>query len=42
MPNNPSTHEDKVRTFWDRYVQKVHESGVKPSFDRWMVVRAEH
>lgn len=41
MPNNPSTHEDKVRSFWDRYIQKVHESGVKAPFDRWMVMRAE-
>jgi integron integrase len=41
MPHNPSTHVDKVRSFWDRYVQKLHESSVKPPFDRWMVVRAE-
>jgi integron integrase len=41
MANNPSTGEDKVRSFWDRYVQKVHESGVKEPFDRWMVRRAE-
>ena len=42
MPNNPSTHADKVRSFWDRYVQKLNELGVKPPFDRWMVIRAEH
>ena len=41
MPNNPSTHMDKVRSFWDRYVQKLHDLGIKPPFDRWMVVRAE-
>ena len=42
MPNNPSSHEEKVRSFWDRYIKSVHESGVKEPFDRWMVVRAEH
>ena len=41
MPNNPSTHEDKIRSFWDRYVKMVRDSGVKPPFDRWMVLRAE-
>ena len=41
MENNPSTYEEKVRSFWHRYVEKVHESGVKPPFDRWMVKRAE-
>jgi hypothetical protein len=41
MENNPSTHEEKVRSFWDRYIKKVHESGTQPPFDRWMVKRAE-
>ena len=41
MPNNPSTHVDKVRSFWDRYLQKLHESGIKPPFDRWMAMCAE-
>ena len=42
MPNNPSTYEEKIRSFWDRYIKSVHESGVKEPYDRWMVVRAEH
>ncbi|TCT22217.1 hypothetical protein [Thiobaca trueperi] len=42
MTQNPSTHEEKVRSFWDRYVQSLHESGIQPPFDRWMVIRAEH
>ena len=41
MPDNPSSHDDKVRSFWDRYVGKLHESGIKPPFDRWTVRRAE-
>jgi integron integrase len=41
MPDNPSSHDDKVRSFWDRYVGKLHESGIKPPFDRWTVGRAE-
>ena len=41
MPNNPSTHEEKIRSFWDRYVKKLNDSGVKAPFDRWMVIRAE-
>lgn len=34
MLNKPSTHEDKARSFWYRYIQKVHESSVKAPFDR--------
>jgi integron integrase len=30
-----------VRSFWDRYIEKLHESGVKRLFDRWFVLRAE-
>ncbi len=41
MPNTPSTHEEKVRAFWARYAEKVMESGAKPPFDRWLVMRAE-
>ena len=41
MPDNQSTHEEKVRSFWDRDIKTIHESGVKEPFDRWMVVRAE-
>jgi hypothetical protein len=41
MAESPSITEDKIRSFWDRYIQKLHESGVKPPFDRWMVIRAE-
>ena len=42
MAETPSTTEDKIRSFWDRYIQRLYESGVKSPFDRWMVVRAEH
>ncbi len=42
MSETPSTHEDRVRAFWARYVEKVRESGAKAPFDRWLVVRAEH
>jgi len=41
MPVNPSTYKDKVQSFWHLYVEKLHESGVKPPFDRWTVRRAE-
>ena len=41
MPTVSSTARDKVRSFWDRYIQKLHESGIKPPFDRWFVLRAE-
>lgn len=41
MAETPSTTEDKIRSFWDRYIQRLYESGIKPPFDRWMVVRAE-
>jgi len=30
-----------VRSFWDRYIKTIHESGGKEPFDRRMVVRAE-
>ncbi len=40
MPANPSTYKDKVRSFWDRYIEKLHESGVRPPFDWWTVRRA--
>jgi hypothetical protein len=41
MSGNPSSNEDKVRSFWDRYINKVNESGVQPPVYRWMAVRAE-
>ncbi len=42
MTDAPSTREEKIRSFWDRYINKLYESGIKPPFDRWMVRRAEH
>lgn len=42
MPPSPSTRDDTVRSFWDRYIKSLHESGVRPPFDRWHVLRAEH
>jgi hypothetical protein len=41
MAKTPSITEDKIRFFWDRYIQQLHESGVKPPFDRWMAIPAE-
>jgi hypothetical protein len=41
MPENQSTQEEMVRSFWDRYIKTIHESGGKEPFDRRMVVRAE-
>ncbi len=41
MPVNPSTYQEKVQSFWNLYIEKLHESGVKPPFDRWTVRRAE-
>jgi hypothetical protein len=41
MNENLSSQGEKLRSFWDRYVKKLNESGVKPPFDRWMVIRAE-
>lgn len=41
MPSTPSNKEDKPRSFWDRYMQKLNKSGIKPPFDRWMVIRAD-
>ena len=42
MTEAPSAREDKIRSFWDRYINKLHELGIKPPFVRWMVRRAEH
>jgi integron integrase len=42
MPVNPSTQEDKIRSFWHRYTEMIRDSGVKAPFDTWMVRRAEH
>jgi hypothetical protein len=41
MPDTPSTQEEKVSAFWARYAEKVMESGAKPLFDRWLVMRTE-
>jgi hypothetical protein len=41
MPIVSSTSNDKVRSFWDRYVKLLHDSGIKPPSDRWFVLRAE-
>lgn len=41
MSDDPSIHEEKIRSFWDRYVGSLHQSGIKPPFDRWFVLRAE-
>ncbi len=41
MPDTPSTHEEKVRTFWARYAEKAVESVGKPPLHRWLVNRAE-
>ena len=41
MTPNPSTHQEKIRSFWDRYIKKIHDSSVKPPFDRWLAIRAE-
>jgi hypothetical protein len=40
MPIVSSTLKDKVRSFWDRYVKLLHDSGIKPPSDRWFVLRA--
>jgi antitoxin YefM len=42
MTEATSKRDEKIRSFWDRYINKLHESGIKPPFDRWMVLRAEH
>ena len=42
MTEAPSKRDEKFRSFWDRYINKLYESGIKPPFDRWMVRRAEH
>jgi hypothetical protein len=42
MPPTLSTHEEKPRSFWHRYAEKVRESGIKPPFHQWMVKRSEH
>ena len=36
-----ASRQDRERKFWDRYLKIPHEQGVKPSADRWHVVRAE-
>jgi integron integrase len=41
MSETRSSQEEKVRAFWARFAEKVRESGAKPPFDRWLVVRAE-
>jgi hypothetical protein len=30
-----------ARRFWDRYIKRLHEQGVKPPSDQWHVFRAE-
>ncbi len=42
MTEDPSTRDEKIRSFLDRYINKLHESGIKPPFDPWMVRRDEH
>jgi hypothetical protein len=41
MSETPSSQEERVRAFWARFAEKVRESGAKPPFDRWLVIRAE-
>lgn len=41
MISTPSTLVDAVRHFWDRYLELLHQQGVKPPTDRWCVTRAE-
>ncbi len=41
MISTPSTSVDAVRRFWDRYLELLHQQGVKPPADRWCVTRAE-
>ena len=41
MTEAPSTREEEVHSFWCGYINKFHESGIKPPFDRWRVRRAE-
>ena len=33
--------DDAVRRFWDRYLESLHQQGIKPPADRWYVIRAE-
>ncbi|MEE4377584.1 MAG: integron integrase [Candidatus Competibacteraceae bacterium] len=43
IPRNDSqTPDDAISRFWDTYIQHVNIKGIKPPFDRWYVIRAEH
>ena len=41
MISTPSTAADSIRRFWDRYLELLHQQGIKPPADRWYVTRAE-
>jgi hypothetical protein len=41
MISTPSTPVDAVRRFWDRYLELLHQQGIKPPAERWYVTRAE-
>ncbi len=41
MINTLSTPDDVVRRFWYRYLDLLHQQGVKSPADRWYVTQAE-
>jgi len=41
MSSTLSSSTDAVRRFWDRYLELLHQQGIKPPADRWFVIRAE-
>ena len=41
MSNMNASQTDAIKRFWDRYIQYLTDSDVKPSVARWYVIRAE-
>ena len=41
MADAKSNDDGKVQRFWDKYLKRLHNQGIRPPFDRWCVRRAE-
>ena len=41
MEKSPTTSSKSIERFWDRYLELLHNQGIKPSADRWYVIHAE-
>lgn len=41
MDIRPRRTDNPVARFWDRYIESIHNQGIKPPADRWYVRRSE-